>query len=208
MTNANQFIYGSFSFLIIGLGLLTITNFFVSDYASLTKTIIEFFDGNVITPILWIVGLAVVSNVIRSYVLSKFLERNGTRKSKTKNSEVKEAMEILDEAEEKFGTGFDLVSEHIEKGINENTKQFLEVVGKGRSVRKYIYSMIANISGDMVESGQYHIYRGVINPMGPGQNLLKIFDSAMEELIELGDTDRENAETQKKVIRENIKNVG
>ena len=68
--------------------------------------------------------------------------------------------------------------------------------------------MILNISGDMVESGQHHIYRGVINPMGPGQNLLKIFDSAMDELVKLGDTDKENAETQKKAIRENIKNVG
>lgn|GEM_PF-1368539 len=208
LTNVNPFIYGSFSFLVIGLGLLVIINFFVSDYASLTKTIVEFFDGNIITPILWIVGIAVVSNVIRSYVLSKFLERDGVKKSKVKNSEVKEVMEILDEAEEKFGTGFDLVREHIEKGINENTKQFLEVVGKGRSVRKYVYSMIANISGDMVESGQYHIYRGVLNPIGPGQNLLNIFDSAMDELVNLGDTDKENAEAQKKAIRENIKGVG
>jgi len=208
LTKANPFIYGSFSFLIIGLGLLTIVNFFVSDYSSLTKTIVEFFDGNYITPILLIVSVAVVSNVIRSYVLSKFLERDGVKKPKVKNSEVKEAMEILDEAENKFGAGFDLVREHIEKGINEDTKQFLEVVGKGRSVRKYVYSMIANISGDMVESGQYHLYRGVINPMGPGQNLLRIFDSAMDELVELGDTDKENAEKQKKAIRENIKSVG
>jgi hypothetical protein len=208
LTNVNPFYYGSWSFLIVGLGLLTIINFFVSDYASLTKTIVEFFDGNIITPILWIVGIAVVSNIIRSYALSKFLERDGVKKPKVKNSEVKEAMEILDEADGKFETGFDLVREHIEKGINENTKQFLEVIGKGRSVRKYVYSMIANISGDMVESGQHHIYRGVLNPMGPGQNLLKIFDSAMDELVNLGDTDKENAEKQKKAVRENIKSVG
>lgn len=180
LTNVNPFIYGTFSFLVIGLGLLTIINFFVSDYASLINTIVEFFGGDYLTPIIWIVGIAIVSNIIRSFVLSKFLEKDGVKKSKAKNSEVQEAMEILDEAESKFGAGFDLVREHIEKGINEDTKQFLEVVGKGRSVRKYVYSMIANISGDMVESGQYHLYRGVINPMGPGQNLLKIFDSAMD----------------------------
>lgn len=208
LTNVNPFIYGSFSFLVISLGLLTIVNFFVSDYASLTNTIVEFFDGNYITPILWVVGIAVVSNIIRSYVLSKFLERDSVNKSRVKNSEIEEAMEILDEAEDKFGADFDLVRGHIEKGINENIKQFLEVVQKGRSVRKYVYSMVANISGDMVESGQYHIYRGVLNPMGPGQNLLKIFDSAMDELVKLGDTDKENAETQKQAIRKNIKDVG
>ena len=46
----------------------------------------------------------------------------------------------MEEAEDKFGTGFDLVREQIEKGIHENTSQFLEVVEKGRSVRKYIYT--------------------------------------------------------------------
>lgn len=208
LTSVNPLIYSSFSFLVIGLGLLTLINFFVSDYASLTSSIVEFFGGNYLAPILWIVGIAVVSNIIRSFVLSKFLERDDVRKPKAKNSEVQEAMEILDEAENKFGAGFELVRGHIEKGINEDTKQFLEVVGNGRSVQKYVYSMIANISGDMVESGQYHLYRGVINPMGPAQNLLNIFDSAMDELVELGDTDKENAETQKKAIRENIKSVG
>lgn len=68
--------------------------------------------------------------------------------------------------------------------------------------------MIANISGDTVGSGQYHIYRGVLNPIGPGQNLLKILDSAMDELVRLGDTDKENAETQKKATRENTRKVG
>jgi hypothetical protein len=208
LTKVSPIIYGSWSFLIIGLGLLTIVNFFVSDYASLTKTIFDFFNGSYITPILWIAGIALISNVIRSFVLSRFLEKDGVKKHQAKDSEVKEAMEILEEAEDKFGTGFDLVREHIEKGIQENTSQFLEVVSKGRSVRKYVYSMIANISGDMVESGQYHLYRGVINPMGPGQNLLKIYDSAMDELVKLGDTNKENAETQKKAIRENIKTVG
>ncbi|MCG2699785.1 hypothetical protein L6274_01895 [Candidatus Parcubacteria bacterium] len=208
LTNANPFIYGSFSFLIIGLGLLTIINFFVSDYSSLTKTIVEFFDGNYITPILWIVGVAVVSNVIRSYALSKFLKRDSVKEPRVKNSEVEEATKILNEAEEKFGTDFNIVREYVEKGLDANKDQFSALIQKGGSVRKYIYTVIANVSGDLAESGQYHIYRGVLNPMGPGESLLKIFDSAMNELVKLSDTDKKNAETQKKAIRENIKSVG
>jgi hypothetical protein len=68
--------------------------------------------------------------------------------------------------------------------------------------------MIANTSGDMAESGQYHIYRGVLNPMGPGEDLLKIFDSAMDELVKLGDMDEKNAQEQKEAIRKNIQGVG
>ena len=78
LTRVNPLICGLWSLLIIGLGLLMIINFFVSDYALLTKTIVDFFDGNIIAPILWIIGVAVISNVIRSFILLKlnFLEKD------------------------------------------------------------------------------------------------------------------------------------
>jgi len=44
--------------------------------------------------------------------------------------------------------------------------------------------------------------------MGPGEGLLKIFDVAMDELVKLGDTDTDDAEKQKRAIRENVKGVG
>jgi hypothetical protein len=205
----NPFVYSSWSYIVIGLGLLTIVNFFVSDYASLTKGIVEFFGGSYITPTLWLVGVMILANLIRSYILSRYLESSDGKKQQAKEGEVEEAIEVLDEATHKFGeSGFDLVREQVEKILLSDTDQFLDIVRKGRSVRKYVYSTIANVSGDMVESGQYHIYRGVLNPMGPGGELLKIFEAAMDELVKLGDTDMENAEKQKKAIRENIKNVG
>jgi hypothetical protein len=204
----NLLVYASWSYIAIGLGLLTIINFFISDYASLTKNVIEFFGGSYISPALWLVGAMVVANVIRIYILSRYLQSSDGKRQQAKETEVEEFFEILDEATDKFGSGFDLVREQIETMLNSDTKQFLDVVRKGRTVRKYIYSTIANISGDMVESGQYHIYRGVLNPMGPGEELLKIFDAAMDELAKLGDTDTENAEKQKKAIRKNIKSVG
>jgi len=208
LPKVNLIAYSSWSYIVIGLGLLTVVNFFVSDYASLTKSIVESFGGSYITPTFWIIGITVLSNIVRSYALSKFFNENDKKKNHVKGLEVKEALNILEEAEVKFSKDFDLVREQVEKVIHENTDQFLEVVRKGRSVRKYVYSTIANISGDMVESGQYHLYRGVLNPMGPGQNLLEIFDSAMDELVKLGDTDKENAEVQKKALRENIKSAG
>ena len=130
------------------------------------------------------------------------------KKSFTKK-EVKEALGILEEAGRIFGNGgFDLVKGHVEESILSETNQFIDVIRKGRSVRKYVYSMIANTSGDMVESGQYHIYRGVLNPMGPGEDLLNIFDSAMDELVKLGDIDEKNAQVQKEALRKNIQGVG
>lgn len=142
-------------------------------------------------------------------ILQVFIAFGGEIKKTFSENEVKEAIGILEEASQKFGSGgFNLVKENVEQSIFSDTKQFIDVVRKGRAVRKYIYSMIANVSGDMVESGHYHIYRGVLNPMGPGEDLLKIFDSAMDELVELGETDTKNAEEQKEAVRNNMQNMG
>lgn len=133
---------------------------------------------------------------------------SGTEVKKSSNEkEVAEALKILDEARSTFGSsGFDVVGRYVEKSILEDIEQFMDIVRKGRSVRKYVYSTIANISGDMVESGQYHIYRGVLNTTG--KDLLNIFDLAMDELVRLGDVAEEYAQQQKEVIRENVHNVG
>jgi hypothetical protein len=135
-------------------------------------------------------------------------KKHSTENKKIKGQEIKEALEILDSATNKFGPTFNIVKEQIKKDINSDTKQFLDVVQGGRTVRKYIYSQISNISGDLVESGHYHIYRGVLNPMGPGKELLKIFDIATDELVKLGDHDEKYAKEQKETIRENIKSMG
>ena len=132
----------------------------------------------------------------------------GEIKRSVASNEVREAIDMLVEASHIYGSEFDLIKEQIEEIILVDTKKFIDAIQSGRSVRKYIYSTIANISGDMVESGNYHIYRGVLNPHGPGEKLLEIFDAAMDELVNLGDTDFESSRREKEAIRENIKAVG
>lgn len=73
---ANPFIYGSWSYVVIGLGLLTIMNFFISNYASLTKNITGFFNGSYITPVFWFIGTMIIANLIRIYILSRYLKKS------------------------------------------------------------------------------------------------------------------------------------
>ena len=123
--------------------------------------------------------------------------------------EVKEAIKILDEVDNKLKKdSFKLVKKHVQDSIISDPQQFLGVVRNGRSVRKYVFSQIANVSGDLVESGHYHIYRGVLNPIGPGEDLLDIFDLATDELFKLGDCDKKFASKQKKNIRKIIQEMG
>lgn len=71
--NVNPYIYASFSFIVIGISILTLINFFVSSYASVIDGIFVYFDGDITTPLVWIVVAAVASNIIRSILLSRYL---------------------------------------------------------------------------------------------------------------------------------------
>jgi len=125
-----------------------------------------------------------------------------------KYSPLTEAFEILDEATDKFGADFNLIRQRIEGILRSNAGQSLAMAKKSHKLREYVYSQIANVAGDMAESGQYHLYRGILNSMGPGPKLLGVFDAAIDELVRLGSIDAVYAQEQKKAIRDNIKGVG
>ena len=141
-------------------------------------------------------------------ILQVIIAFGGEIKKSFSKKEVKEAFEILEEASKKFAFAsywFDLVKRHAEKSILSEAKQLTKSVQSGTvTVRKYVYSLITYISVNLVSSGQYHIYRGVLSPMGPGEDLWKILDSALDELVAIGDISKEEAAEQKLVGRKYI----
>ena len=125
------------------------------------------------------------------------------------SKEIKAILGILDEANYKFNNKAfkEIVKPKIENLVLSNPQK-IEQIMKKIPPREWTYGIIANISGDLVESGKYHLYRGWLNPMGPGQDLLKIFDKATEELVKIDNITKEFAEKQKIQLRKNIQNVG
>lgn len=125
------------------------------------------------------------------------------------SKEVKAALGILEEASCTLdNSAFQMVRDQIEEIIMNRPDEFTELVKKGTSPRQWVYSIIANITGDLVESGKYHLTRGYLNPMGPGENILQLFDMAVDELVGTNTIDEKDAKEQKSTIRENIKSVG
>jgi hypothetical protein len=124
--------------------------------------------------------------------------------------EVQAALGILEEADPHRldGGAFRIIREEIEGLILSHRAEFVAFVQKGNSIRAWVYTNIANTAGDFLESGQYHVYRGVLNSIGPGEDLLRLFDAAVDELVHMGCLDGESAEMQKDALRENIKSVG
>ena len=101
----------------------------------------------------------------------------------------------------------DFLSKHKD---DFNTK---EIFKDENFLEHYVLGMISNLAGDMVESGQYHFYRGVLTQ--EGKDLLKIYDFAMTRLVQLGANNPDGkpmtmnyVAEQRQIINENIASVG
>jgi hypothetical protein len=125
--------------------------------------------------------------------------------------EVKAALGALDEAAYKYqNRAFQLIRPLIEQMLLTKPDEFILAIKEsgGRTPREWVFAQIGNIAGDLLESGQYHIYRGVLNPMGPGKDLLTMFDETHDDLVQMKAIDPEYADKQKQVLRRNLEKMG
>jgi hypothetical protein len=126
-----------------------------------------------------------------------------------KSPEIQAVLKILDEAERSFDSpAFCVVKEHIRAGISKFPSNVVRNVKESSSPRRIGYLMIANTAGDELESGEHHMYRGALNPLGYGPELLKIYNSALDELVRMGCVSEKEAEENRAGLRENIRSVG
>ena len=123
--------------------------------------------------------------------------------------EVEAALRELANAANGFdAVAFGLVADRVRTTILTRPEQFAEVIQSGTPVRRWVWGAISNAAGDLVESGEFHVYRGVLNPMGPGEGLVRIFDAAADEMVRLRAAEPEFVRRQKANLRKNIKDIG
>jgi hypothetical protein len=137
--------------------------------------------------------------------------------------EVKQTLEILDEAGNRFqeyqaraggrellfmSDAYKIVRDVVEDRIFLDPHEFAQYVKNRRDPLLFVYGAIANTAGDLLETGQYHIHRGFLNPLGPGPALLHIFDIAIDTLVQMNDVEPEFADEQRANLRKNIQGAG
>ncbi|NQT23192.1 MAG: hypothetical protein HQ579_07130 [Candidatus Omnitrophica bacterium] len=123
--------------------------------------------------------------------------------------EIKAVLGVFEESKLRFNNeAFRFIENIIKKKIEAQADKIVLAISKGTSPREVVYAFIANTAGDYLESGHLHIYRGELNPMGCGRELLKLFDTVTNELQKMGSWTKEQAEEEKKSIRDNIKQMG
>lgn len=70
------------------------------------------------------------------------------------------------------------------------------------------YTMIYNITFDLLSSGEYHVYRGELNPMNESSHLYSVCLQCLEWAEKHGQITNEEKEEQLEILKENIQHVG
>jgi len=97
----------------------------------------------------------------------------------------------------------------INKIVQYQKKEISSKIANGSLLPKNCaLNLIGNLSGDLVESGKYHMYRGVLNEMQGGQNLYRVYKDILDQLVKVNEITQKECDENKSGISENIKGVG
>lgn len=90
---------------------------------------------------------------------------------------------------------------------SEHIANYKAQIQAGESHEAFIYNFIVHTCGDKLESGRYHIYRGVLN--SEGHLYLQLFEHAITTMIEKGEYTKEWAdENLRHLVLNGIKEMG
>lgn len=71
----NLLIYGTWSFIVLGIGILTVLNFFISDYMLLWNNMMTILNESYFSLLIIVIGIVAISNIIRTLVVQRFIAR-------------------------------------------------------------------------------------------------------------------------------------
>ncbi len=117
--------------------------------------------------------------------------------------------EILIQKYENSGTPSckDELLHEIEEDLKVSAKELLSR-NDSTNYEEFANSLILAKADDMLSTGRYNIYTGVISPMKCGQNLLRCFDHALQWGLDNGYYTEEVYLEQKRELRRRISEVG
>lgn len=127
------------------------------------------------------------------------------------------AISILEEYANNFNSN--LFNTEIESKIKTFLTKDKKVLNDNKfyndelMVRGFIAGMIGNYAGDLLESGKFHLYYGVLSLAG--KEMLKYYDFSMNEVLKIGGLNpdgepltEEYIKEQRNILLDNIRQIG
>jgi len=73
---------------------------------------------------------------------------------------------------------------------------------------KVAHAMLANATFDMLASGRYHLYAGILNPLNCSANLMLVYEKSMSYGVKIGMIKKEEKKEQREYLLKKISEVG
>ena len=129
-------------------------------------------------------------------------------------SEAKELLTILGDIHHEWTTacpanmGMGTVAPELESLINRDSKEISKTIREFKQMngnpKIWVLSHLGNIAGDLLQSGKYELYPGVLNPLGPALSLIELYCWSYDELVVLGAADAVFAKSQRVGLLQSI----
>ncbi len=125
----------------------------------------------------------------------------------SKKKEIKMCISELNSMSQELSTtAIEIVKPRVFEYLKDTERVLYSLQEDKITPRNLILLLITNAIAEVLPTGHYHIYRGVLGL--EGQNMLKLYDYAVNELEKNGYHSPEAAKEDKDWIREQIKDVG
>ena len=103
-------------------------------------------------------------------------------------------------------SSFNRVRKVIEADLKVSTKEYIVAINNTKDAELIAANSVGNVSGDFVESGQLHIYRGVLSPAG--EAMLDLYIRTIKFSADRGDLREGFFEENLEAIKSNIQSTG
>ena len=138
---------------------------------------------------------------------------------KKRSEEVQAVLNLLDETEQKLERASlpnsDLPSRYSEafglvKGeILTNLESWRRLIHNEKDRPEVcVYIMLSTVAGNQLQRCGHYIYRGALDPLGLGNDLLRIFDTSLDQLFRINALEADLMKGMKETIRARIAGAG
>ncbi len=120
-------------------------------------------------------------------------------------------IELIQEYEDEAHSVTPSCKEDLMSAIRSLIDQSSDEVKNWPSDVDYIriaHTLIANLTFDLLASGKYHLYRGILNPMNCSSSLMKVYRKTMDWGHKNNQFTKEVLDEQYHLLQERISEVG
>ena len=156
------------------------------------------------TPLATALGLYAGGNLVGALVNGLTMRFPSMEEPRTARSLIEDELDKLVAPDR--GPGFGLVNSQSKLYLRDNPDEVESSLRDGRSPKHIALLLSSNVAQDDLISGRHHVYRGVLDLTG--EDALRVFNLSLDGLVEIGQMEPQERQSDIEKLTQEIKRVG